>query len=168
MDINEKNKERMYDDFYKKLRRKIERQLNSWKRKKRGKKRTPYDVLVELLFLLPDLFHLGVKLLFNKNLPSKNKGALLAGIVYVVSPIDLIPDVIPIAGWVDDLIVMAMALNRFFDTEDKRVAGAVKKYWAGDEDVFKIVKHVIEVADSAVKFLPSELMKMIRGIFKGR
>jgi len=90
------------------------------------------------------------------------------GIVYVVSPIDLIPDVIPVAGWVDDLIVIAMALNTYLDTKDKQIAKVVKRYWAGDGDVFSTVKHIIEVADSAVKFLPSELMKMIKSIFKGK
>jgi hypothetical protein len=59
-----------------------------------------------------------------------------------------------------------MALDKFLDVKDARIAKAVKRYWAGDEDVFKVVKHVIQVAASAVKFLPSELMKMIKSIFR--
>lgn len=161
-----KNKQQAYEDFYTKLRGKIRRQLNSWQKKKEGKRKTAYHNLVELLLVLPDIFHLSVKLFFDKKVPSGNKGALLAGIVYVISPIDFIPDVIPVAGWVDDLIVIALALNKFLDTDDEVVADAVKKYWAGEENIFKIIKHIIEVADSAVKFLPKELMKIARDIFR--
>ena len=31
--------------------------------------------------------------------------------IYLVSPIDLIPDVIPILGWLDDIGVLALAAN---------------------------------------------------------
>lgn len=31
---------------------------------------------------------------------------IVAAIIYTISPIDLIPDVIPIVGWLDDLAVL--------------------------------------------------------------
>jgi uncharacterized membrane protein YkvA (DUF1232 family) len=34
-----------------------------------------------------------------------------ASIIYLLSPIDLIPDFIPFFGWLDDLIVVPMLLN---------------------------------------------------------
>jgi DnaJ like chaperone protein len=34
---------------------------------------------------------------------------LCIGILYVLNPIDLVPDVIPILGWIDDLLVFAVA-----------------------------------------------------------
>jgi uncharacterized membrane protein YkvA (DUF1232 family) len=30
---------------------------------------------------------------------------LILALLYIISPIDLIPDVVPVAGWVDDLAV---------------------------------------------------------------
>ena len=32
-------------------------------------------------------------------------------VLYVVSPIDLIPDVVPVIGWVDDLVLVPMAIR---------------------------------------------------------
>ena len=37
---------------------------------------------------------------------------ILAALAYIVSPIDLIPDFIPVAGWGDDLVVLLLALNQ--------------------------------------------------------
>jgi len=37
---------------------------------------------------------------------------LCVGILYVLNPIDLVPDVIPILGWIEDLLVFAAALPK--------------------------------------------------------
>ncbi len=39
---------------------------------------------------------------------NSKKGALIVGalgLLYGISPIDLVPDVIPVAGWLDDLVI---------------------------------------------------------------
>ena len=35
---------------------------------------------------------------------------VLAAVVYVISPVDLIPDAFPIVGWLDDMGVMSLAV----------------------------------------------------------
>jgi len=32
-------------------------------------------------------------------------------VLYVISPVDLIPDVIPVIGWVDDLVLVPLAIR---------------------------------------------------------
>lgn len=43
-------------------------------------------------------------------LPEWAIAAIIGAIIYVVSPIDAVPDIIPIAGWVDDAGVVAAAI----------------------------------------------------------
>jgi len=46
-----------------------------------------------------------------KELPWPSIAAIAAAIVYVVSPIDLIPDVIVPIGWTDDMVVVALVFE---------------------------------------------------------
>jgi len=40
---------------------------------------------------------------------------IVAGVVYVVTPIDLIPDFVPVAGWADDVAVIAYVFKTAHD-----------------------------------------------------
>jgi uncharacterized membrane protein YkvA (DUF1232 family) len=55
---------------------------------------------------------------------------------YVVSPIDPIPDFIPVIGWLDDLIVATYAVRYLF-----RHAGydVLRDLWLGDDGGFAIL-----------------------------
>lgn len=44
-----------------------------------------------------------------------NASIIVATIVYVVSPIDAIPDVIPVLGWLDDVTIVGYALSKLSD-----------------------------------------------------
>ena len=44
--------------------------------------------------------------------PAKAKWVALAALVYLVSPIDLLPDVLPLMGWVDELIVIPLLVQQ--------------------------------------------------------
>lgn len=41
-----------------------------------------------------------------------NMSVIIGTIVYVLSPIDAIPDVIPVAGWLDDITIVSYALSK--------------------------------------------------------
>lgn len=45
-----------------------------------------------------------------QELPLSTIVAVLAGLLYVVSPIDAFPDVIPVLGWIDDAAVLAFVV----------------------------------------------------------
>ncbi len=45
--------------------------------------------------------------------------ALIGTIVYVISPVDFIPDIIPGLGWLDDIVAVSIAMNSFGDIIEK-------------------------------------------------
>lgn len=156
--------ETRYIDFYIRLRQNIDKQL-----KDSYNNDSPINKAINLLALLPDLLHLNIKLLFDGDVRADKKGAIVAAILYVISPIDLIPDIIPALGWLDDLLVVTMGLNALLDdTKDKQINETVEKYWAGDLPVFDTLQHVVAIIDSAVEFLPRKLMKIVKDLLRGK
>lgn len=140
------------EDFYRSFRKKIQDWVNS----KDGK----LNKYADYLMFGPDLFHLLCRLTFDENVSVSDKAKLAAAIAYFISPIDFIPEaLVGPAGYVDDIAVAAYVLNGIVNNTDPEI---VRKHWAGDEDVLKVIKQIIEVAD---KMVGSGLMKKIRGKF---
>ena len=81
-----------------------------------------------LLRALPDLVRLLTRLVGDPVLPRAAKIALGAAAVYLLSPIDLVPDFIPVLGYVDDLLLAAVVLDGILNWVDR---GLVLKYWPG-------------------------------------
>ena len=56
---------------------------------------------------------------------TKQKVVLALGVLYILCPIDLLPDVIPVVGWLDDLGVLAyvakLAFDLYREADEKRV-----------------------------------------------
>jgi uncharacterized membrane protein YkvA (DUF1232 family) len=67
----------------------------------------------KVLLQLPTYAHLVWGLARDPRTPLGLKALLIAALVYVVVPIDLIPDVIPILGAADDLTVLLLVLDLF-------------------------------------------------------
>lgn len=47
---------------------------------------------------------------------------IIGAIIYVASPLDAIPDMIPVLGWIDDASILALAISKVQDTLKKYVA----------------------------------------------
>ncbi len=83
----------------------------------------------ELAALLPNLARLFRALLADPRVPLRAKVALGAGAAYLVFPIDVVPDFIPVAGSLDDAIVAALVLRFVLKTSGREV---VAEHWRGD------------------------------------
>lgn len=84
--------------------------------------------LREALRLIPDVVRLLRRLAADRTLPRGVRIRLWLLLIYLVSPIDLIPDFIPVLGYADDAIIVALAIRSI-----SRRAGpeALQRHWPG-------------------------------------
>ena len=135
--------------FYENLRRKAK----GWTREKTGR---VGGKVAEYLFLLPDFFILVCRLAVDKRVPAKQKLMVTGIIAYLIMPFDLIPDFIPIIGYVDDLVLAVLGLNLILNELDPKV---LRDNWSGEGDVLGQLQKVSAAADG---FLDRNLMQKIR------
>jgi uncharacterized membrane protein YkvA (DUF1232 family) len=82
----------------------------------------------ELLLALPRLARMLVSLAGDRDVPTSAKVVLAAVAVYLVSPIDLIPDFIPWVGYLDDLLVAAVVVDGVINFIERPL---LLRYWPG-------------------------------------
>ena len=61
--------------------------------------------------VIPDCVRLFHRLLADRRVPRTRKLVLVALLAYLVMPFDLVPDFIPVAGQLDDAIMVVLALR---------------------------------------------------------
>jgi uncharacterized membrane protein YkvA (DUF1232 family) len=86
--------------------------------------------------LVPDAVGLFSRLVRDPRVPLSAKLLLGFGLVYLVSPIDLVPDFIPVVGVLDDTVVVALVLRYVL-----RAAGPelVATHWRGPRQTLRLV-----------------------------
>jgi uncharacterized membrane protein YkvA (DUF1232 family) len=72
-----------------------------------------YVRLARLIIKLPTYARVVWGIARDPRTPIGLKGLLVAALLYVISPVDLIPDAIPIAGQADDLTILLLVLDLF-------------------------------------------------------
>ncbi|MCS5637599.1 MAG: DUF1232 domain-containing protein [Myxococcota bacterium] len=94
----------------------------------------------DLALLLPDLTVLLTRLLRDPRVPLARKGVALAGIAYVLSPVDVLPSLLlgPV-GFIDDLAVVAACLSGIVNRVHPDV---VRSHWSGQGDALEAVERV--------------------------
>lgn len=50
---------------------------------------------------------------------------LILGILYAISPVDILPDVVPVAGWVDDLVITGAGVLNFVQAEVGQISSTL-------------------------------------------
>lgn len=97
----------------------------------------PRDVrLSELVRIVPDVLRLVRNLIADRTVGWGVRIALVILLVWIVSPIDLIPEFIPVLGPLDDVIVTVLVL-RF--VVRRLGSETLRERWAGSEDGFRVL-----------------------------
>ena len=110
------------------------------------------------LMFLPNMVKLLGKLLVDARVPLAEKALFAAAIVYVIVPLDLIPDIFPFIGQVDDLYLVALTLLRLLNRSDENV---LREHWQGGGDIVKL-------ADSIAGIAPMLLPKRVARVLSTR
>lgn len=92
--------------------------------------------IADSLRLIPDVIRLTRRLAADKTLPRSLRVRLWLLLGYLLSPIDLVPDFIPVIGYADDAIIVLLVLRSVL-----RVAGdeAIAKHWPGTDEHLRAV-----------------------------
>jgi hypothetical protein len=101
----------------------------------------PKDVSVrELLGVIPDVLRLLKSLITDGATPLDVRVVLVGLVAWILSPIDLIPEFIPLLGPLDDVIVAVVAMRYV----RRRVGVAeLERRWPGPSDGFALLVRVI-------------------------
>jgi uncharacterized membrane protein YkvA (DUF1232 family) len=90
----------------------------------------------ELAAFIPDCAILVKRLLGDRRVPRRAKLVLVALVAYLVMPFDLVPDFIPVAGQLDDAILVAAVLAYVVRLAGREV---VEDLWTGSERGLRVV-----------------------------
>jgi len=114
-------------------------------------------ILREALLLIPNFLKLLYRLFKDGRVPKAEKALLLGAIIYVVSPLDLIPDVIPFVGEVDDLYLVGLTVLRLLNRAPDAV---IREHWNGRGDIAGVVDKVVRAAQF---ILPKRVQRILLG-----
>jgi uncharacterized membrane protein YkvA (DUF1232 family) len=95
------------------------------------------------------------RLIADPRVPRRSKIVLGFAAAYVASPIDLIPEFIPVLGWADDVLLMMYALDSLIDRAGPKV---VEEHWDGPGDLLGLIRDVMGMARNLI---PRRLIRTI-------
>lgn len=111
--------------------------------------------LQDSVLLIPNIVKLIGRLLLDSRVPRRSKLVLGMAGAYVVSPIDIIPDVIPVVGWADDVLILMFAIDSLVERAGPEI---VAEHWDGPGDLLELVRQAIGISRSV---LPRRLTVII-------
>ena len=100
------------------------------------------DLAMPVVRLIPDLARLVQALVAHEETPRSVKVVLGGLLLYLVSPIDLIPDVFPVIGSLDDLIVGGLVLR----WAGRRIGPEhLRSHWSGSPEGFELMRRFLGI-----------------------
>jgi uncharacterized membrane protein YkvA (DUF1232 family) len=93
----------------------------------------------ELATLIPNLVVLFRGLLGDPRVPRSSKRWLWFALAWLVSPIDLVPEFIPVVGPLDDAIVAAIVLRHVLRRTDR---GVLADHWRGEPSTLDTILRI--------------------------
>ena len=86
---------------------------------------------------VPDCVVLFRRLLADERIPRRRKLALVALLGYLASPVDLVPDFIPVAGQLDDVLAVVLVLRFVLRSADDDL---LAEHWPGPPQALALLR----------------------------
>lgn len=120
----------------------------------------------DILLLLPDLFMFAVGVMSDSRIPVKLRLALLSAVLYVLSPLDLIPEaVFGVAGLTDDAGILIIVLDLLLSAQSVEpdvFEQVLQDHWHGEEDLVSTIKRLL----AKLKEMPGNLLERLHNLIK--
>ena len=110
-------------------------------------------ILINFLRLLPFLLNivkmpkLIYQLMADPRVPMKFKLLIPAALIYLISPIDLIRDFIPIVGHFDDILIILLALTFFIGRASKSIISEASKKDESNKQKKSVIVNEYKILD---------------------
>ncbi|MDT4895097.1 MAG: hypothetical protein QOH25_174 [Acidobacteriota bacterium] len=108
-----------------------------------------------LLMFLPNMISLCGRLLTDRRVPVTEKALFAGAVIYALMPLDLIPDLLPFVGQIDDAYLISLTLLRLIGRTDESV---VRQHWRGGGDVVQLAE---AIAGLAPRLLPKGIRRVL-------
>lgn len=118
------------------------------------------QLMQDAVLMMPNLVKLVARLLKDPRVPRRAKIILGMAAAYVASPIDLIPEMIPVIGWADDVLIIMFALDALISRAGDEV---VEELWDGPGDLLALVRDIVGLSRNIVPRRISQLIDRLNG-----
>jgi len=105
-------------------------------------------VIKEALGYAKNLTLLMGRLMWAPEVKFWDKAVSAACLAYIICPIDVIPDAIPVLGWLDDFLVGVYGVRRIMNKAGRET---VLKYWDGTDESFDKMNNLFENVQDILK-----------------
>lgn len=117
-------------------------------------------LMTDAALMVPNILKLIGRLILDPRVPRRAKLTLGMAAAYVLSPIDLIPDVIPVIGWADDVLILMFAIDALIDRAGPEI---VDEHWDGPGDLLSLAREVVGLSRSVLPKRLSSVMDRLSG-----
>ncbi len=111
--------------------------------------------LRNVLLFIPNMVLLCLRLLSDSRVPRAEKALVAGAIIYALIPLDLIPDMIPFVGQIDDAYLISLTLLRLMHRSDP---GILRQHWSGGGDIVDLIEAAVE---TTARLLPTPIRRVL-------
>lgn len=97
--------------------------------------------ILEVVAGVPSFVALLGRLMIDRRVSVADRAIVAAAVLYAFSPVDLVPDFIPVLGQLDDLYLIALAVDRMLRRADPEV---VRAHWTRSPDLLDAFEGSLE------------------------